>query len=229
MNDCRGNEHPALPPLCLRSASAITGATARRTGVSCLLAAILLGLSLPTVASENGTIQQDKPAEDPRAASTSDRPYEQLLLRGQVDFWGAFLADREDLTLVPEAQERLLMMRTHSGDLYPILEDARGRAFRSDSRLRQRDVGLIVRRFRNPKLLQVLRVFSPREDERASQADRPVEKQAAGTETWDELVYWCDVCAITMFELKPCDCCQGPIELQRREVRPQPVPEKAAK
>ena len=34
-----------------------------------------------------------------------------------------------------------------------------------------------------------------------------------------ELDYWCEICAIAMFDLKPCDCCQGPIDLRRRPVR----------
>ena len=33
-----------------------------------------------------------------------------------------------------------------------------------------------------------------------------------------ELDYWCEICAISMVELKDCDCCQGPIELRRSEV-----------
>jgi hypothetical protein len=36
-----------------------------------------------------------------------------------------------------------------------------------------------------------------------------------------EVDYWCDVCAIAMFELKPCDCCQGEIELRRRPLAKQ--------
>ena len=34
-----------------------------------------------------------------------------------------------------------------------------------------------------------------------------------------ELDYWCEICAIAMFELKECDCCQGPIELRRQRVQ----------
>ena len=33
-----------------------------------------------------------------------------------------------------------------------------------------------------------------------------------------ELDYWCEICAIAMFELKDCECCQGPIELRARKV-----------
>ena len=31
------------------------------------------------------------------------------------------------------------------------------------------------------------------------------------------ITYWCDICAIAMYELKECECCQGPIELRRRK------------
>ena len=30
--------------------------------------------------------------------------------------------------------------------------------------------------------------------------------------------YWCDVCSIPMYEIKDCECCQGPVELRRRKV-----------
>ena len=32
-----------------------------------------------------------------------------------------------------------------------------------------------------------------------------------------EVDYWCSVCAIAMYELKPCECCQGEIELRKRK------------
>jgi hypothetical protein len=82
------------------------------------------------------------------------------------------------------------------------LEDRRGRAFRLDPRLRANKVELMVRVFPSHPFLQVLKVYEFDED---------------GVK--HELVYWCDICAITMFELKPCDCCQGKIELQRRKVK----------
>ena len=52
-------------------------------------------------------------------------------------------------------------------------------------------------------MIQVLRIYEIQSDGRLA-----------------ELVYWCDICAITMFENKPCDCCQGPVQLQRRPVNP---------
>ena len=42
-----------------------------------------------------------------------------------------------------------------------------------------------------------------------------------------EIDYWCDICAIEIYELKPCDCCQGPIRLRKRKLDRdgKPLPE----
>jgi hypothetical protein len=37
--------------------------------------------------------------------------------------------------------------------------------------------------------------------------------------------YWCDICAIPMFEIKDCECCQGPTRLR---LRPQELPKDVA-
>jgi hypothetical protein len=29
--------------------------------------------------------------------------------------------------------------------------------------------------------------------------------------------YWCDVCSIPMYEIKDCECCQGPTRLRFRK------------
>ncbi|MCA9222733.1 MAG: hypothetical protein KDA71_20565, partial [Planctomycetales bacterium] len=79
-----------------------------------------------------------------------------------------------------------------------IVEDVRGRAFRRDDRLRKMRVELLVRRYAGVPAVQIIRVFELTDEGRF------------------ELDYWCDICAIAMFELKACDCCQGPIELRRR-------------
>ena len=34
--------------------------------------------------------------------------------------------------------------------------------------------------------------------------------------------YWCDVCSIPMYEIKPCECCQGDIRLR---FQPQDLPD----
>ena len=35
-----------------------------------------------------------------------------------------------------------------------------------------------------------------------------------------EVDYWCDICAIPMFELKECECCQGETRIRERKVDP---------
>ena len=71
---------------------------------------------------------------------------------------------------------------------------------RTDERLRKMEVELTVRRYAASPLVQILRVVEVAKDGRY------------------ELDYWCDICSIAMFELKECECCQGPVELRRRKV-----------
>ena len=70
-----------------------------------------------------------------------------------------------------------------------------------DDRLRKMDVELLVRHYEGVPLVQIIRVYEVADDGKY------------------ELDYWCELCAIAMYELKACDCCQGPIELRRREVK----------
>lgn len=124
-------------------------------------------------------------------------------LRGRVVYLAEALERRFGVSSVPEAVERTLALETRDGQLVPLVENVRGRAFRVDKRLRAlEDVELLVRRFPGSPAVQVIRVYSHEEDGRV------------------ELDYWCEICSIAMFELKPCDCCQGDIELRRR---PAPV------
>ncbi|MCA9044880.1 MAG: hypothetical protein KDA69_11205, partial [Planctomycetaceae bacterium] len=37
--------------------------------------------------------------------------------------------------------------------------------------------------------------------------------------TRQEMDYWCDICSIPMYEIKECECCQGPIEFRLRPGR----------
>ena len=153
--------------------------------VACLLACACAGI----VAGE----RQD--GTKPGAGGTN------ASVRGRVA-WLADAVDQQlDIKLVPESRERTLALVTSDGRILPLLEDVRGRSFRLDKRLRERDVELVVRRYQRTPALQVLRIygFNPQ-----------------GQKV--ELVYWCAVCNITMLELKACDCCQGPVELQERAV-----------
>jgi hypothetical protein len=122
------------------------------------------------------------------------------VVRGRIVWLADALERLHGVRLVPEAREHILVLETPSGELVPLVEDERGRAFRSDGRLRGIDVEVVGRQQRGSPFLQVMKLFAVDDGRRY------------------ELDYWCEICSIAMFELKPCDCCQGSIELRRREV-----------
>jgi hypothetical protein len=88
-------------------------------------------------------------------------------------------------------------LETTTGELIPIISDWRGRAFFQDKRLRDRKVDLVG--YRRPGLpyLQVLMVFT---------------YDKKGIRQYTD--YWCDICSIPMYEVKPCDCCQDETRLR---------------
>ena len=120
-------------------------------------------------------------------------------IRGRVVYLAESLEQRSGAAAVDEAKDRILALETKSGELIPLLEDVRGRAFRRDERLRKMEVELLVRRYTGSPVVQIIRVFE-------------VTKRGLY-----EIDYWCEICAIAMYELKDCECCQGPIELRRRK------------
>ncbi len=124
-------------------------------------------------------------------------------IRGRVVWLAEALTRLHGIKSVPEAKQRVLALETKAGDLHPIVEDIRGRAFRRDERLRQMNVELLVRQYRGSPMVQVVRVFELTDEGKF------------------EVDYWCEICSIAMFELKECDCCQGPIELRRQKVAGQ--------
>lgn len=121
-------------------------------------------------------------------------------LRGRVGFLGEQLAKKYGITSVPEANDRTISLETTAGKIVPFVEDVRGRAFRRDERLRKMDLELVLRRYDDFPAARVIRVYELTKEGKF------------------ELDYWCDICAIAMYELKDCECCQGPIELRRRKV-----------
>ncbi|HID22597.1 MAG TPA: hypothetical protein EYP14_09370 [Planctomycetaceae bacterium] len=96
-------------------------------------------------------------------------------------------------------------LETVGGELIPIAADWRGRAFFQDERLRDRKVQLVG--FRRPGLpyLFVLTVYVFDKQGRRLEVD-----------------YWCDTCAIPQYDLEPCSCCQGPVQLR---LRPAELPD----
>jgi len=98
-----------------------------------------------------------------------------------------------------------IVLETADGELFPIVPDWRGRALYQDERLRNRKVDLVAQRTPGVPWLQVLGIYTFDEKDGRQATD-----------------YWCDICAIPMYEIKECECCQGPIRLR---FQPQPLPE----
>lgn len=93
-----------------------------------------------------------------------------------------------------------VVLETEAGDLWPIISDWRGRAFFQDERLRNRQVDLVARKHPGVPYLQVLMIFTFNDEGERQYTD-----------------YWCDICSIPMYEIKDCDCCQGPIRLRYQQ------------
>ncbi len=129
-------------------------------------------------------------------AATTDEAYSTELLQGRVVWLYPEVQERLGISIVREASERVLALATAEDRWMPILEDTRGRAFRRDKRLRDRPVELLVRRHPQLPMIQIVKLWFVKEDGRYA------------------VDYWCDVCAISMIEDGPCDCCQQPNRLR---------------
>lgn len=191
-----------MPPNSLTVGSRVrTGPAARMTAVGAgllvcsIMAVRVAGLS-PSRASEAGQPDREgRPAEtEPEHGFHTER------IRGRVVWLAEALKEHFGISTVPEVQKNGLALLTSDHQLFPIVENLRGRAFRKDERLRQMDVEILARCYDRQPLVQVLRVYQLEDDQRY------------------ELDYWCDVCAIVMFETGPCDCCQDNNRLRRRLV-----------
>lgn len=121
-------------------------------------------------------------------------------IRGKVVFLAEALQKQYGIKSVAEAKEASLALQDEAGKLHPLVEDVRGRAFRRDKRLREITVDLLVRHYEDSPAVQIIGVYEIAKDGRF------------------EIDYWCSVCAIAMYELKQCECCQGEIELRKRKV-----------
>ena len=137
-----------------------------------------------------------------RAAGNSDEPaaephYETLSVRGKVVWLGEALRRRFGIELDPDDLRTSCALET-ADELLPLAKDARGRGFWLDERLRDCEVELLVRRYAGSPVLKVIRVYAIKPDGKF------------------EMDYWCSVCSIPMYELKACECCQGPTELRLR-------------
>jgi hypothetical protein len=145
---------------------------------------------------------------EPQVDSDAKPKFETELIRGKVVWLAAALKSEFGISTVPEVAESSLALLTKDGELLPIVENLRGRAFRKDERLRDREVEILSRRYHDQPLIQVLRLYQFEAGERV------------------EVDYWCDVCAIVMFESGPCSCCQDDNRMRKR---PAPKQDSAAK
>jgi hypothetical protein len=134
-------------------------------------------------------------------ASEPAQNYRTEALRGRVVFLAEAFEQQTGIRTVPEARESVLALKMAEGKLIPLLEDVRARAFRRDERLRAMEVELTVRRYENSPAVQIIRVVEIAQGGRF------------------EIDYWCEICAIAMFEKKDCECCQGDVELRRQAVK----------
>ena len=147
-----------------------------------------------------GAPPPDEQAEPAAAAAGDQQPYVTVTLRGTVDWTADVLQRQLGIQGVPESRQRGLCLVTPAGRVYHVFEDKRGRAFRKDERLRNADVELVVRHYPQASLIRIVRVYFVKPDGRYL------------------VDYWCDVCAISMIEDGPCDCCQDPNRLRERRV-----------
>jgi hypothetical protein len=191
----------------------------------------LLGLALWTQPSTHGSrpaahllAQESSPAPSP-ANPPADKPEATSSKSGKTAAEAASAEGVEkvlyvgEVVLLPEAFRRrgvksyaeeiaqTAVLYTTDGEIVPLVPDWRGRAFFQDERLRDRPVELVVNRRPGVPWVSVLSIYL--QDERGKRA---------------VVDYWCDVCSIPMYEIKDCECCQGPIRLRYRNL---PLPKDA--
>ncbi len=163
-----------------------------------------LGCTLAIFLSMVGTATlvagDDEPTVDGPPASASQEAYETVMMRGRVVWLAEALARRYGIETDADATEANVAIETPDGVIWPIVKDFRGRGFFLDERLRDVEMELLVRRFAGSPVVQIVRTYT------MDGQDRYL------------LDYWCDICAIPMYELKACECCQGATRLRERLV-----------
>ena len=123
-----------------------------------------------------------------------------VLLTGIVKTVDDVEARRLGFTPVQFRREQTPVFYDLDKQPHELYQDVRGRSFRKDKRLCNRPVIITVRKDSLDGPLRVVRVYVLDDDQTK------------------HLDYWCEICAIAMYELKACDCCQGDIELRLRNV-----------
>lgn len=148
--------------------------------------------------SSSGSSSPADAAPGPTADSAATAPHRRV--RGHIAWLAEALERRFGIPTDPDVAEAQIVLETDSGELVLVAKDARGRGFWLDPALRSREIELEVRQAAGSPVTQIIRVFSWHEGK------------------FYELDYWCDICAIPMYELKSCECCQGPTRIRERLV-----------
>jgi hypothetical protein len=154
---------------------------------SLLILTLALCLSAPALRGADAPSTAEK--------SSPEESVSRELMSGRVRLLSDVLKQKK-IKASDEVSNQVVLV-TPEGEVWPLLPDWRGRAFFQDERLRDRAVDLVVRRYPGLPYLQVLSVYTF--DEK-------------GVRMYTD--YWCDICSIPMYELKDCECCQGPTRLR---------------
>jgi hypothetical protein len=179
-----------------RQADRVASGTARDIqAAAAFLAAFLVSSASLVFAGESPPKPVNPAPTESKKTSMSAERSAQELFRGKVVLLRDALARRKVDSR--EEFDKQVVLETPAGDLIPIVPDWRGRAFFQDDRLRNRDVELIGKRQKGVPYLQVLMIFT---------FDGKGKRQY--------MDYYCDTCAFPMYEIKPCECCHGPIRLR---------------
>jgi hypothetical protein len=153
--------------------------------------------------AHGGSARPAAAREGPSKPADTERDAVRTLLSGKVVRLADALRQRGIKSYEEEIKEQVVLV-TRTGEVVPIVPDWRGRALYQDERLRDRPVDLIVNRRAGLPWVQVLSIYTFDDKGVRNLTD-----------------YWCDICAIPMYEIKECECCQGPIRLR---FRPQELP-----
>src|SRR5579872_6437046 len=156
------------------------------------------GATPPATAKRGSTVKAVETTGDaPRDDATKE------IVSGKVVALSEALK-RHGIKNYPEESKGQYVLETDKGELIPIVSDWRGRAFYQDERIQDRSVDLVVNRRPGIPWVQVLSIYTFDDKGVRNITD-----------------YWCDICAIPMYEIKECECCQGETRLR---FRPQELP-----
>jgi hypothetical protein len=165
-----------------------------RTSVACSVL-LIVAFSVRAKGDDSTTPPAKPPETEATPIEVAAKPRKSLFKGKVVRVIDAL--KRRGVKAHAEELKEQVALESDRGDLIPILPDWRGRAFFQDERLRNRDVELIGFRREGIPYLNVLSVYTFGDKGERQYTD-----------------YWCDICSIPMYEIKPCDCCQQDIRLR---------------